>query len=83
MRKADKLSGRLDLKVGVENNNENWKWIKKTREKYEEVVKVVKEIKKVGVKILREDEWEIERDLILKEEKIYVPKNEKLKLEVI
>ena len=42
MRKADKLSGRLDLKVGVENNNENWKWIKKTREKYEEVVKVVK-----------------------------------------
>jgi len=37
----------------------------------------------VGVKILREDEWEIERDLILKEEKIYVPKNEKLKLEVI
>jgi len=37
----------------------------------------------VGVKILREDEWKIERDLILKEEKIYVPKNEKLKLEVI
>ena len=37
----------------------------------------------MGVKILREDEWEIERDLILKEEKIYVPKDEKLKLEVI
>jgi len=29
MRKADRLSRRLDLKVGVENNNENWKLIKK------------------------------------------------------
>jgi len=40
-------------------------------------------MKKVGVRILRRDEWEIKRDLLLKEEKIYVPKDEKLRLEVI
>jgi len=36
-----------------------------------------------GVKVLRGDEWGIEEDLVLKEEKIYVSKNEKLRTEVI
>ena len=76
--KADILKKkRLDLRVGVENNHENQKLIKKewikeimevvvkgletmlvekikrAREKNEEVVKVVEEMKKVGVKALR------------------------------
>ena len=66
MRKADKLSRRLDLKVEVENK-EN-----KERKKDEEVVKVVKKNEKVGIKTLREDEQEIIRELVLKERKVYI-----------
>jgi len=57
--------------------------IKKARSKDEEVVRIVEEMKKVGVKVLREEEWEIEKDLVLKEEKVYVPKNEELRMEII
>ena len=55
--------------------------IKKARGKDEEVVRVIEEIKKIGVKNLRGDEWEIEEDLVLKKEKVYVPKNEELRME--
>jgi len=40
-------------------------------------------MKKTGVKALREDEWEVERELVLKEGKVYILKDEKLRLEVI
>jgi len=40
-------------------------------EKNKKVVRVVKEIKKIRVKILEGDKWQIEKDLILKEEKVY------------
>ena len=40
-------------------------------------------MKKTEVKILRNEEWQIEKDLVLKEEKVYVPKDEKLRLEII
>ena len=40
--------------------------IKRAREKDEEVKRVVEEMKKVGVKNLRGDEWKIEGDLVLK-----------------
>ena len=40
-------------------------------------------MKKVGVKVLREDEWQIEGDLMLKEGKLYMPKNEELRVEII
>jgi len=40
-------------------------------------------MKKVEVKVVQEDIWKIERDLVLKEQKIYVPKNEKLRAEII
>jgi len=40
-------------------------------------------MKKVGVKILRQDEWQVEGDLVLKEGKIYVTKDKKLKIEII
>ena len=45
--------------------------------------KVVEEMKKVGVQNLREDKWEIEEELILKEGKIYVPKDKELRMEII
>ena len=41
--------------------------IKKARSKNKEVVKVVGKMKKVGVKVLRDDEWQIDEELILKE----------------
>jgi len=57
--------------------------IRKARSKNEDVVKIVEEMKKAGVRELRGNEWKIEGDLVLKEEKIYVPKDEKLRGEVI
>ena len=57
--------------------------IKKVRSKDEDVIRVVKEIKKAGVKELRGEEWKLERDLVLKEGKVYMPKDEELRAEVI
>ena len=59
------------------------KRIKEARDKDEEVIKVVEEIKKVGVKTLRNEEWQIEKELVLKEGRVYVPKDEKLRIEII
>ena len=80
MEKVDKLSRKTDLKVKIENNNENQKLIKekqireiieavikgleiilvekikRAREKDKEVVKVIKEMKKTEVKVLRGNE---------------------------
>jgi len=57
--------------------------IKKARSKDEDVVRVVEEMKKAGVKELRGNEWKIEGDLVLKEGKVYVPKDEELRVEII
>jgi len=57
--------------------------IKRARNKDEDVVRVVEEMKKVGVKELRGNEWKIEGDLMLKEGKVYVLKDEELRAEVI
>ena len=56
--------------------------IKKARSKNEKVVRVVEEMK-TGVKVLQGDEQQIDRELVLKEEKMYVPKDEKLRVEII
>ena len=56
--------------------------IKKTQEGDEKVVKAVEELKKAGVKTLRDEEWEIEDGIVLKEGRIYVPEEE-LREEVI
>ena len=53
--------------------------IKKVRSKDEEIIRVIEEMKKVNVKILRGKEWQIEGDLVLKERKVYVPKDEELR----
>ena len=49
----------------------------------EEVVKVVENMKKVEVKVLQGNKWQIEKDLVLKKGKVYVPKDEKLRVEII
>jgi len=49
----------------------------------DEVVKAVEEMKKAGVRMLRNEEWCQEDGLILKEGKVYVPKDKKLRAEVI
>jgi len=59
------------------------KKIKEARDKNEKVIKAVEEIKKAGVKTLRDEEWQIEEGLVLKEGRIYVPKDEKLRVEII
>jgi len=40
-------------------------------------------MKKTKVKELWEDKWKIEEDLVLKEGKIYMPKDRKLRAEII
>ena len=57
--------------------------IKKARSKDKDVVRVVEEMKKAGVRELRGNEWKIEEDLVLKEGKVYVLKDEELRTEVI
>ena len=56
--------------------------IKKAQEGDEKVVKAVEELKKTGVKMLRDEEWEIEDGVVLKEGRIYVSERE-LRGEVI
>jgi len=57
--------------------------IKKSDTKDDKVIKAIEEIKKAGVKMLRDKEWREEDGLILKEEKVYVPKDEVLRVEII
>ena len=57
--------------------------IKRIRGEDEKVVKVVEEMKRARVRILKGDEQEIEKDLVFKEEKMYVLKDKELRLEVI
>ena len=56
--------------------------IKKAQEGDERVVKAVEELKKAGVKTLRDEEWKIEDGVVLKEGRIYVLEGE-LRGEVI
>ena len=59
------------------------KKIKEAKDKDEEVIKVAEEIKKARVKVLRNEEWQIEEGLVLKKGRVYIPKNEKLRVEII
>ena len=52
--------------------------IRKLEARDNKVVKVVEEMKKVGVKMLRDEEWREEDGLMLKGGKVYVPKDEAL-----
>jgi len=57
--------------------------IKKARGKDKEIVRIVEEMKKVKVKAIQGKEWKIEGEFLLKEGKIYVPKDKELRVEII
>ena len=57
--------------------------IKKARGKGKEVVRVVEKMKKAGIKVLQGNEWQLKGDLVSKEGKIYIPKDEELRVEII
>jgi len=57
--------------------------IKRARSKDENIVRVVEEMKKTRLKKLQGNEWQIEEELVLKEGKVYVPKDEELRTEII
>ena len=57
--------------------------IRKSEAKYDEVIKAVEEMKKAGVKMLRDEEWREEDSIMLKEGKVYVLKNKALRVEII
>jgi len=50
--------------------------IKKAQEEDEKVVKAVEELKRAGIKTLKDEEWKIEDGIVMKEERIYVPEGE-------
>ena len=57
--------------------------IRKSEAKDNEVIKAVEKMKKAGVKMLRDEEWREENGLMLKEGKVYMPKDEALRVEII
>ena len=50
--------------------------IKKAQEGNEKVIKAVEELKKAGIKTLKNKEWEIEERIVMKKGRIYVPEEE-------
>jgi len=56
--------------------------IQEAQEKDGRVVKAVEELKKSGIKSIKDEGWSIEEGLVLKEERIYVPEGA-LRVEVI
>ena len=97
MKKADRLSRKLDWQEGVEKDNKDqtlikprWireaetlveegdlrKRIQKAQKGDEKIVKVVEELKRTGIKSLKNEKWEIEDRVVMKEEWIYVSEGE-------
>ena len=56
--------------------------IRKVQEEDEKVVKAVEELKKTGIKALRDEEWEVENGIVIKERRIYIPEGD-LRREII
>ena len=58
------------------------KRIKKAQEGDKKVVKAVEELKRAGIKMLKDEEWEIEDRLVMKKRRIYMLEGE-LRREII
>ena len=56
--------------------------IREAQEKDKRVVKAVEELKRLGIKLIKDEEWSIEDGLVLKEERIYMLEGT-LRVEVI
>jgi len=87
MGQADSLSRRVDWAERVEKDNENQemlkrKWLEiRAMDRKQWLIEGVKE--KAGIKVLRNKEWQIEDNLVLKEEKVYMPRDKKLRLDIM
>ena len=57
--------------------------VKQLRVKDSEVIKTVEKIKQAGVKMLRDEEWREVDGVMYKKGKVYVPKDNVLRLEII
>ena len=57
--------------------------VRKSKMKDNKVVKVVEEMKRARVKMLRDEEWREVDGIMYKEGKVYVPKDDKLRAEII
>jgi len=57
--------------------------VRKSKVKDNKVVKAVEEMKQVGVKVLRDEEWREVDGIMYKEGKMYVPKDDMLRAEII
>jgi len=57
--------------------------VRKSKVTDDEVVKAVEEMKRAGVKMLRDKEWREVDGVMYKEGKVYVPKDDKLRAEII
>jgi len=57
--------------------------VRKSKVKDDEVVKAVEEMKQAGVRMLRDEEWREVDNIMYKEGKVYVPKDKKLRAEII
>jgi len=57
--------------------------IRKSKAKDNDMIKAVEEMKKAEVKMLRNEEWREEDSIMLKEGKVYVPKDKVLRVEII
>jgi len=57
--------------------------VRKSKVKDDKVIKAVEEMKRAGVKMLRDEEWREVDGIMYKEGKVYVPKDEKLRAEIV
>ena len=57
--------------------------VRKSKVKDNEVVKAIEEIKQAGVKMLRDKEWRKVDGIMYKERKVYIPKDDILRAEII
>jgi len=56
--------------------------IRKAQEGNKKIVKAVEELKRAGIKVLKDEEWEIENGIVLKKGRIYMPEGD-LRREII
>ena len=57
--------------------------VRQSKVRDDKVVKAVEEMKRAGVKMLRDKEWREVDGIMYKEKKVYMPKNNKLRIEII
>ena len=76
-----KLEWIRKAKTIIEEENQKER-IRKVQEGDEKVVKAVEELKKAGIKTLRDEEWKVEDRIVIKKARIYMPEGD-LRREII